>query len=309
MANRIPQFLLDTPVPGSLKKNSGKVRFPFIEKGINHLAGVVREGYALSNSFSQNGFFQKIDARVKILFLLFFIIIVSVKKDFLSEIYVWIFVFLISLLSRLNPVTFYKKILFLGLIFGFLIALPSAFNFITRGEIMIPIIKLPRPYTFWVYHLPAEIGITKEGIYGVFTLTMRVVNSLSLSFLVLYTTPFAEILRALKVLKIPDTFLIIIALCYKYIFLFAKTIEDMFLAKKSRTVREPKNHEAREWITDRMAFTFRKTQLRCEEVYEAMLSRGFSDSIKIYGLRKLRGRDWCIGFFLFSVGVLLLWMG
>ncbi len=309
MADRIPPFLLDTSAPGSLKKNMGKVKIPFIEKGINHLAGVVKEGYALSNSFSQNGLFQKIDARVKILFLLFFIIIVSVKKDFLSEIYIGIFVFLLSLLSRLNMVAFYKKILFLGLIFGFLIALPSAFNFITGGEIIIPIINLPRPYTFWIYHLPAEIGMTREGIYGVFTLTMRVLNSLSLSFLVLYTTPFPEILRALKVLRIPDTFLIIIALSYKYIFLFAKTLEDMYLAKKSRMVREPKNHEARKWITGRMAFIFRKTQLRCEEVYEAMLSRGFSDSIKIYGFRKLRVQEWCVGFFLFSVGVLLLWVG
>jgi cobalt ECF transporter T component CbiQ len=308
MANRIPPFLLDTSAPGSFKKDMGKVKIPFIEKGINHLAGVIKKGYAQSELSSQNGFFQKMDARVKILFLLFLIIIVSVKKDLLSEIYIWIFVFLLSLLSRLNIVALYKKILFLGLIFGFLIALPSAFNFITRGEIIISVFKLSKSYTFWIYHLPAEIGITREGIYGVLTLTMRVINSLSLSFLVLYTTPFPEILRALKVLRVPDTFLIIIALCYKYIFLFAKIVEDMYLAKKSRTVREVKNHEAREWITERMAFIFRRTQLRCEEVYGAMIGRGFSDRLKLYGFRKMRMADWCVGLSLFLVGVLLLWI-
>jgi cobalt ECF transporter T component CbiQ len=308
MANKIPPFLLNPSVPIFLKKGTGKVKISFIEKGINHLAGVIKKGYAQVELSSQNGFFQKIDARVKILFLFFLIIIVSVKRDLLSEICIWGFVFLLSLLSRLNVVALYKRILFLGLIFGFLIALPSAFNFITRGEMIIPIVKLSRSYTFWIYHLPAEIGITKEGIEGVLTLTMRVINSLSLSFLILYTTPFSEILRALKVLRVPDTFLIIITLCYKYIFLFAKTVEDMHLAKKSRTVREVKNHEAREWITERMAFIFRRTQLRCEEVYGAMIGRGFSDQLKLYGFRKMRLTDWCWGFSLFSVGVYLLWI-
>ena len=131
-------------------------------------------------------------------------------------------------------------------------------------------------------------------------LTMRVINSLSLSFLVLYTTPFHEIMRALKVLKVPDTFLIIITLCYKYIFIFSKTVEDMHLAKKSRIVRELSNTEAREWIAGRIAFIFRKTRLRCEEVFKAMIGRGFSDTIKLYGFRKMRTADWCAAIFSFS---------
>jgi len=137
-------------------------------------------------------------------------------------------------------------------------------------------------------------------------LTMRVINSLSVSFLVLYTTPFPEIVRALKVLKVPDTFLIIITLCYKYIFLFSKTVEDMYLAKKGRMIREDSNKKAREWIADRLAFIFRKTQLRCEEVFRAMVGRGFSDTIKLYGFRKMKPADWASGAFLFSMGLLFL---
>ena len=306
MANRIPSFLLDRSSPSPLKRDSGKVRVSFVEKGINHLAGVIKRGYIHSELLSKNGFFQKIDPRIKIFFLIFFIIIVSLKKDLLSELYISIFIFVLALLSRLKVVTFYRRVLLFGFFFGFLIALPSAFNFMTKGEIILPVAKLSRPYDFWIYHIPATIGITKEGMLGVAMLTMRVINSSSLSFLVLYTTPFPEMVRALKILKVPDTFLIIISLCYKYIFIFSKTIEDMYLAKRARMLREDDNQKAREWTAGRLALIFRKTQLRCEEVFRAMVGRGFSDSIKLHGFGKMRATDWASGAILFSVGLLFL---
>jgi cobalt/nickel transport system permease protein len=308
MASRIPSFLLAQSTARSFKQGTGKVKVPFLERGIDHLAGVIRNGYAQWEFSSQNGFFQRIDARVKVFFLLFFIVIVSLKRDVLPETYIWVFVFVLTLFSRLNILKVYKRVLFLGLIFGFLIALPSAFNVITKGEIILLIVKLPRPYNFWIYHIPADIGITRGGIYGVAMLTMRVMNSLSLSFLVLNTTPFHEIIRALKVLKAPDSFLIIITLCYKYIFILSKTVEDMHLAKKSRVVRELSNTEAREWIAGRIAFIFRKTRLRCEEIFKAMIGRGFSNTIKFYGFRKMRMADWGAAIFLFLSGILFLFI-
>jgi cobalt/nickel transport system permease protein len=306
MANRIPSFLLDKSPPVYIKQDTGKVKIPFIEKGINHLAGVIKKGYIHWEFSSQNGFFQRIDARIKILFFLFLIIIISLKRDFLSEIYICIFIFVLALFSHLSLGTFYKRVLFLAFIFGFLIAFPAAFNVITKGEIILPIVKLSRPYNFWIYHIPADIGVTKEGIYGVTTLTMRIINSLSLSFLMLYTTPFPEIVRALKVLKVPDSFLIIIMLCYKYMFIFSRTVEDMHLAKKTRMIQQDSNTKAREWIAGRLAFMFRRTHVRCEEVFKAMIGRGFSDSIRLYGFRKMSTTDWFSGVFLFSMGLLFL---
>ncbi len=308
MANRIPSFLLDRPSPSSLKRNPGRVKISFVERGIDHLAGVIKRGYIHSEPLSKNGFFQRIDPRIKIFFLIFFIIIVSLKKDLLSEFYVSIFVFVLVLLSRLKVIIFYRRVLLFGFFFGFLIALPSAFNFITTGELIFPVVKFSRPYDFWIYHVPATIGITKQGMSAVAMLTARVINSLSLSFLVLYTTPFLEMVKALKILKVPDSFLIVISLCYKYIFIFSKTIEDMYLAKRARMLREEKNKRAREWIAGRLALMFRKTQLRCEEVYRAMIGRGFSDSIKLYGFGKMRARDWASGAVLFSIGFLFLLM-
>jgi len=306
MASRIPSFLLDRSRPGVFEQGRGKVKIPFVEGGISHLADVIKKEYVQWELSSGNGFLQKIDARIKVLFLLFFVMIVSLQRSLLPELYISFFVFILVLLSRLRIVMFYKRVFFLGFFFGFLVAFPAAFNVITKGEIIWPMIKISTPLNFFIYHIPADIGITREGIYVVARLTMRVINSLSLSFLVLYTTPFPEIIRALKVLKVPETFLIVITLCYKYIFIFSKTVEDMYLAKKSRMVREASNTEAREWIAGRIVFIFRKSRLRCEEVFNAMIGRGFSDTVKLYSIRKMHPKDWCVGILFLLIGVLFL---
>lgn len=308
MKNNVPLFLLARPASNTCKRGLGNLKTPFIEKGVHNLANVIKTGYVQWETAVQDHFFQKIDARIKVLFLLFFVIIVSLKKDILSEVLIGVFIFVLMLISRLNLFRLYKRVLFLGFIFGFLVALPSALNLITRGEIILPVLHLSRPYSFWIYRIPAEIGFTREGMYGVTMLTLRVVNSLSLSFFVLYTTTFPEIIKALKVLRVPDGFLMIITLTYKYIFIFARTVEDMHLAVKSRLVRQVGNAEAKRWIAGRIAFIFKKTQLRCEEIFKAMLGRGFSEDIRIYGVRKLQTRDWAVGVAFSLVGMFFLWM-
>ena len=308
MKNNVPPFLLAKPASYDYRQGQGKIKTTFLEKGIYHFADIIKTGYVQGETAALDNFFQKIDARIKVLFLLVFVIIVSLKKDILSEFLIGIFVALLVIISRLNLLSFYRRVLFLGFIFGFLISLPSACNVITRGEIILPILQLSKPYSFWIYRIPAEIGITREGIYGVAMLTLRVTNSLALSFFVLYTTTFPEIVKALKILRIADGFLMIITLSYKYIFIFARTVEDMHLAKKSRLLGQVSNAEARRWIAGRIAFIFKKTQLRCEEIFKAMLGRGFSEHVRIYGVGKLQPRDWAVSVVFSLIGILFLWI-
>lgn len=205
----------------------------YIDKGIEGFASILKEGYTQWELASKKGFFHKLDNRIKVIFWLFFISIISLKKEILPELGIFFTVFTLVVLSGINLINFYKRIFLLGFIFGFLISFPSSLNVITHGKVVIPIITLQKAYDFWAYHIPEVIGFTREGFSVVALLTLRVLNSLSISFLILYTTPFPEIIKALKVLKVPDTFLIIISLAYKYIFIFARIVADMHLAKKA----------------------------------------------------------------------------
>jgi len=73
-------------------------------------------------------------------------------------------------------------------------------------------------------------------------------------------------------------------------------------------VRQVANAEARGWIAGRIALIFRRTQLRCEEIFKAMLSRGFSEKISIYEGRKLKARDWAVSVAFLLSGALFLWV-
>ncbi len=285
-----------------------RVRTPFLEKGIHRFAERIQATYFQWHAASKEGFFQKIDGRIKILFTAFFLIIVSFKKDIGSELWIGLLILFLMAFSRLNLFRLYKKILFFGMVFGVLVILPSAFNLFREGDLLLPLFSLQQPYPLWIYSPPETIGITREGLHRVILMTLRVVNSLSITFLLLYTTPFPEIIRALKLFRVPETFLLIITLSHQYLLLFSKTAMGMHQAKKSRLMKELKPKGARTWIAGRIAFLFQKTRLRAEEVYQAMLSRGFSHSVKSYPLPPLNRVDWIAGCSLFCIGCLMLWI-
>jgi cobalt/nickel transport system permease protein len=304
MKKEIPDFLLSRPCALPLELR-GRLSTSFIDRAIAQLSGLIKVSYIQWETANKSGLLQQMDARIKVLFVLCFILIVSLKQDIFAQTVIFISVFCLAVLSTVNLRVLYGRVLMLGFFFGFLIALPSSLNVIGGGEIILPLIHLARPRDYWIYHIPQEIGITREGIRLVALITLRIMNSLSLSFLLIYTTPFAEILRALKCFKVPDTFLMIMALSYKYVFLFARTLEEMHLAKKGRLVGVRPDQE-RGWVAGRMVFLFRRTQMRCEEVFKAMLGRGFSGEATLYTMKALKRYDYGAGVAFFLLGIFFL---
>jgi cobalt/nickel transport system permease protein len=284
----------------------GNAQLSFIDNSIGKISGILKS-YFLIEAGSKNGLFQRLDSRIKILFMLYFIIITSLKKDIQSEIFIFLIILLFITASRLRILNFYKLVFFFSFIFGFLIALPSSLNIIIKGEIIYPLVHLESPVDFWIYHIPAEIGLTREGLSATLMLTLRIINSMSISLLIINTTPFTEIIRALKLFRIPDTFLMIISITYKYIFIFARTVEDIYFSMKSRITGSLSKSEMGELIAGRITFMFKKSRITCEEVYRAMISRGFSNDVIIYSFNRMKLTDWfaCVIFLITGIVLLL----
>lgn len=280
----------------------------FIDKTITSIAEIIKSSYVYGEMAAKNGLFQKLDPRLKVVFMVYLIVIVSMMRSVYVELAIAVFIFSLIALSRLNIFHLYRRIIGFAFFFGFLVALPSAFNVITRGEIILPVTTLSRSYQFWIYFIPKEIGITAEGAFGVAMLTLRVANSLGISLLIIYTTPFFEVIRALKVFRVPDTFLMIIILTYKYIFILSKTVEDMYLAMKSRLVGAADGGTGRKLIAGRIFFIFKKSQMRYEETYRAMVSRGFTGEVELYGGRAFTARDATAGIVLGAAGAVFIVM-
>ena len=120
MRNNIPEFLLRTPFRPQNFHERGTMRSSYVEKGMRNLREVLGTVYINVGQESTRGFFQNLDPRVKVLFLLFFVVIVSLKKDIFPEVLITAFTLFMVTLSRLNLWRFYKKIISLTFLFGFL---------------------------------------------------------------------------------------------------------------------------------------------------------------------------------------------
>lgn len=303
----IPAFLLERRPPMPPARTGGTAPIPFLERGLHRFSLIVQTGYAHWESSTRDGLLQRVDARVKVPLVAFLLVVVSLKRAIAPQAGIAAFVAILFALSRIGIRAVYRRVLALGLLFGVLVPLPSLLNVLSGGEVLVPLLRLPHPYEWGFYRVPEVVGVTREGVRGIALLFLRVSNSVALSFLLLHTTPFPEVARALRAFRVPDAFVVVLALSYKSLFLFARTVSDMHLAKRSRLLGPLPARAGRRWVAERLAFLYRKTQARSEEIFKAMLSRGFAADVRLGSRRPVTGRDWGVAAAILGAGGLFLW--
>lgn len=285
---------------------AGHSRPAFLDRGLLAVSRLLKDTYVQWDLSAKEGLFQRFDARLKLLFLIFFAVAISLKKDLLSEIVVMAILLTFSLLSRLPLAAVYSRVLALTLAFGGLVSFPSACNVIVPGTVIVPFFTLTSSYDLLFYHIPKTIGFTREGLHLVVLLSLRVANSLTVCMLVLYTTPFPDLIKALRLLHVPSLVILVITLFHKYVFILACALEEMHLAMKSRIMTSFTSSGVRIWATDRMAYLYRKTHRTCEDVFGGMLSRGFTGEVQLIGSVPLSRIDWLAGSALLAVWFIVI---
>lgn len=203
-----------------------------------------------------------------------------------------LFIFAGYLFSGVQLLKVYKKTLVLAFLFGFVVMLPAALNVITPGESLFTLLSFRKESTFWIYHIPEQITVTKQGSLIVALLTARVFNSVSLALLLVHTTSFPRLLKAFRVLWVPRTLLMVVWLAYKFIFILCRTIGDTYQALRSRLTGPVRNQKIREIIAGRVFFIYGKAQRNYEQIYAAMVSRGYSGQIIQMEEHGLKRRDY-----------------
>ena len=73
----------------------------------------------------------------------------------------------------------------------------------------------------------------------------------------------------------PDVIVATLAMAQKQIVTLLRTVEQIHLARESRTLSAGTARENRAWVIGRMAFVLRKSLKTADDVYDAMLARGF----------------------------------
>jgi cobalt/nickel transport system permease protein len=306
MGNKIPSYLLcPEPLQFDLA-NVRRSRLSFLDKTILNSAGAVKSIYLQAENAAKENFIQMINPRVKFISLIYFAIVISVVRSLKAQVLIMAFIFLLYIIARLKVFRVYRKIFFIAFFFGFLVVLPASLNVITSGKIIFNLFTFDRPSHFWIYDIPQDIGITENGIQVVILLFLRVLNSVSFALLVVFTTPFPSFIKSFKIVGVPDIFLMIISLAYKYIFILCRTIEETYFALKSRLSGNIKSSSIRKLISGRIFFIFRRSVIIYESTYFAMVSRGYHGKVKLHSHHPFTFMDLVALIIIVAVGIVVL---
>ncbi len=134
-------------------------------------------------------------------------------------------------------------------------------------------------------------------------------TSVSLTALLILTTPWNSILKALKVLYLPDVIVLILGMTYRYIYLLLRIANDIFLARQSRTVGRMSGGEERRMVGAAAGVLLSRSLQMSSEVYLAMQSRGFYRSPRTMDTFKMTPMDWLCGLGALSLAAAAIWLG
>jgi len=125
-------------------------------------------------------------------------------------------------------------------------------------------------------------------------LVLRSEASLTCWMLLILTTPFNLVLRALQALSVPTVFIAILSMTFRYIFLLVQTAQDMLLSRRSRIVGRMTGADHRRMLSSTAGVLLGKSMQMSDDVYHAMASRGFRGEIRVMQNFEMATRDWSL---------------
>lgn len=257
---------------GKRKKGS------FVEKTLNGTASIMRQAMFGDDMASRDGLLQRVDARVKVVALVGLLIVAALVRNIPVLIVMYLATLVLASASALPLGFFIKRVWLFIPIFTGIVVLPAAFSFITPGEIVVPL---------WTWN-GHQVGLTNQGLTAVGLIVIRVATSVSLVVLVTLTTPWNKLLAGLRALMVPRIFILIIGMAYRYVFLLLNSVTDMYTARKARQVGNDQGQvkEGQRFVAATAGALFGKSHALSEEVYMAMVSRGYrGDARTLEGFR------------------------
>ena len=263
----------------------------FVERTIGSLSkGMNFAALADDSARCQSGVLQRVDPRIKVVGLLAMIVSVAIAHSLLAIAGVFIGAAALAVASRVSLVDLVQWVWTPVLLFTGCIALPAIF--ITPG-------------------VPVHAGwpVTEQGVRTASYLLLRAETAVSLSTLLVLTTRWAHILKALRVLRLPVVFVVILGMTYRYLFLILETALNMFESRESRTVGVLEPSDRRRLATATAGVLLSKSYHLSADVHLAMQSRGFRGEVYMLDDFEMRPIDGCWLVLFFAVAATAIWGG
>ncbi len=160
-----------------------------------------------------------------------------------------------------------------------------------RGLLALPLIVSAIPLVFWGpephMQIPLLMGITlnisQKGLFQFLSILIKSWISVQIAFLLISSTRFPDILRAMRAIRIPVLLLTIMGLMWRYLFVIIDEAKRLLRARASRSVssmtgsRQGGSLAWRAKTAGGMAGNlFLRSLERSDRVYAAMYARGYN---------------------------------
>lgn len=276
----IPSWLLSSGADDV--KKTGYSKSGFILRTMRNFSEILENEFYCEIYTSKEKLLQAVDPRVKIIVFAAFMIFSSFTGSLTVLAALAVIAAVYAGLSGLRLNDYLRRVWAYIPLIVFIFSLPGALNLFVKGKPVFYITGRGSPIS------AAGLYFTSAGLKNAFRLALRPGISLSFTFLILLTTSWTDIMGAFSSMRIPAAVTSILSMAYRYIFVLSQSAENMMEARFLRTVGRLGSSDNRRFVARSAAMLFVKSNFLSEEIYNAMVCRGFDGktvSINGYGIR------------------------
>ena len=267
-----------------------------VERTLEELLRVAERSLHAEETARRGGLLQALDARAKGIGLGSLVLAAGLARSLAVLAALFGLALLLALLSRLRWRELALRAWLPALLFTGLVAGPALF--LTPGRAL-----------GGFGGLPEALGVSAAGARAVGFLLLRVETITSFTLLLVLTTAWARLLAALRGLRVPATLVVILGMTYRFLFLLLSSAHDLFLARRSRSVGRLAPRESRQLFARTTGVLLSRTVAASQQVYLAMISRGYTGEVRLLDPLAMQGRDWSAVAAGFALAGAAIWAG
>lgn len=268
-----------------------KKRRGLVETLVFGLIGAENHSLEAEKTSALQGFLQGFDPRVKVVALLA-LIIAAVSTQRLTVLAVMFALATgLAVVSKIRIVRLFRQVWLGVLVFSGVIVLPAIF--IVPGEAMA--------------HLPVlGWAITLQGLRSAAFVIGRAETAATLSLLLVLTTPWPHVLKALSSLGVPAAVVAVLGMTYRYIFVLMQSALQMAEARQSRLMGPLDGPARRRLMMTMIGTLLTKTLALGTDVHQAMVARGYRGEVRLLDDFRTKPSDWAFLLAALAVAVIII---
>jgi cobalt/nickel transport system permease protein len=265
----------------------------FAESLARHLARALTHAFDTEALAARAGLLQRLDPRVKLVGALALIVSVVLTHALSAVVVLFALALLLARASRIAPLALFGPLWLSVLLFSGAVALPALL--VVPGDALGQL-----PLTGWT--------VTRQGLRSAAFLVARAETSSTLALLLIATTPWAQLLKALRVLGVPLAVVAILAMTQRYIVVLMQNAAQIAQARRSRIVAPMSGAQQRRMAVATAGVLLEKAVALGNEVHLAMISRGYRGEVSLLDEFRARPRDGVALALALGVPLAILWL-